>query len=111
MFKGGRSAGHYTFFEYRHWWSMLSRAQEARVESMFRTMDVGRSAWGRLGMRLGAAVANYAGWFGTLGLAARELWRYPVYGEGVKDHHHHTPALPAAPAAAVASGSGGKKHA
>lgn len=88
MHKGGRMAGHYTFFEYEHWWSTLSKAQEARVDSMFRTLDVGRSLWGRILLRVAAAASNYIGWLGTLCLACKELWRYPVYGPGVGDHHH-----------------------
>lgn len=105
--RGGRMAGHHTFFEYRHWWSQLSIAQELRVDAMLRTMDVGRSVWGRVGMRLGAAVANYAGWVGTLVLAGKELWRYPVYGKGVTDHHHHCPAAGAAPVQAHVEVLGG----
>jgi hypothetical protein len=65
---------------------------------MFRTLDVGRSALGRLRLRLAALVDNYAGWVATVGLAAREMWRYPVYGPGVTDHHHRPAMAPAASA-------------
>jgi len=94
MHKGGRMAGHYTFFEYRHWWSTRSIAQDARIDSMFRTLGVGASVWQRMALRVGASVSNYLGWVGTLYLAALELWRYPVYGKGVGDHHYK-PALAA----------------
>jgi hypothetical protein len=86
--KGGRQAGHHTFFEYRNWWDTLSIAQHARVESMLSTLDVGRGTSGRIALRVGAAVGNFLGWVGTCWLAILELWRYPVYGPGVKDHHH-----------------------
>jgi hypothetical protein len=87
MHKGGRMAGHYTFFEYNHWYSQLSKAQEARVQSMFKILDVNRGFWGRVGTRVGALAANWIGWLGTAKLAMLELWRYPVFGKGVQDHH------------------------
>lgn len=88
MHKGGRMAGHYTFFEYNHWYSQLSKAQEARVKSMFQILDVNRGFWGRLATRVSALTANYVGWLGTAKLALLELWRYPVFGKGVADHHY-----------------------
>lgn len=88
MHTGGRMAGHHTFFEYNHWWSGLGRAQEARVAAMLRTLDVGRPIWSRTALRVAAAVGNFASWVGTLYLAFLELWRFPVYGPGVGDHHY-----------------------
>ena len=85
--KGGRMAGHFTFFEYRHWWSQLSRAQEARVDSMFRVLDVDRGFLGRIGLRVGALAANWGGWYATCYLAMLELTRYRVFGANVRDHH------------------------
>jgi hypothetical protein len=86
--KGGRMAGHYTFFEHSHWWSVLSKAQEARVESMFSVLDVGRGPLARAGIRIAALLGNWAGWIRTCGRAVKELWRYPVFGPGVGDHHY-----------------------
>lgn len=80
-------AGHHTFFEYAHWWSGRSIAQDARFDSMFRTLDVGTPWYQRAALRIGAEVGNFLGWLGTLTLAAREIWRYPVFGPGVGDHH------------------------
>lgn len=110
LHKGGRMAGHYTFFEYNHWYSQLSKAQEARAESIFAVMDVGTSFWGKVGLRLGALTTNWAGWVGTCYLAALELWRYPVFGKGVGDHHYkprHAELHAAAGAVSVVKTAGG----
>ena len=102
-------AGHHTFFEYNHWYSQLSKAQEARVESIFHVMDVGAGFWGKFGMRIGALVGNWYGWAGTCCLAVQELWRYPVFGKGVTDHHYktHHARLHAAAGAVLAAKTGG----
>jgi hypothetical protein len=111
MHKGGRMAGHHTFFEYNHWYSQLSTAQEARVKSIFQIMDVNRGFWGRLAIRIGAMTGNWIGWAATAKLAMLELWRYPVFGKGVEDHHFKpkhvllhasTGAVPIAPTSGAA---------
>jgi hypothetical protein len=112
-----RGAGHFTFFEFSRWWSPFSRAQEARVAAMFRTLDVGRPWHARAAMRVAALAGNFAGWVGTCALAARELWRFPVYGPGVVDHHPPRRAAAAAaaradaPAGAPAAPAAGKAKA
>jgi len=79
---GGRMAGSYTFFEYEHWWSMSSKAVEARFEAMLRTLDVGRSPWAKLVLRAGFVYENTAEWFRCVRRSFVERRRFPVFGRG-----------------------------
>lgn len=83
VLKGGRQAGFHTFFEYQHWWDTYSLGQKERVEAMLRTMDVGKSLFHRMIMRLVLTASNTMDWLGTCWLALQEMWRYPVYGHGL----------------------------
>lgn len=97
---GGKASGsnqrvstHYTFFEYRNWWIGCSRAREAKEKAMLDTLDVGKGFIQRILYRMTAITENLINWLGTVCLAAVELYRYPVYGPGVKDHHYRPQSL------------------
>jgi hypothetical protein len=85
---GGRMAGSYTFFEYAHWWSMSSKAVEARIDAMLRTLDVGRSSWARLTMRLSFVAENTVEWLHCVRRSFAERRRFPVFGDRACDQTH-----------------------
>jgi hypothetical protein len=81
---GGRMAGSYTFFEYSHWWSFQSKALEVRVDSMLRTLDVGKSLSQKISMRLGFLSENIAEWFRCVKRSFQEIHRFKIYGQKEK---------------------------
>lgn len=83
---GGRMAGSYTFFEYSHWWSMQSKALEARIDSMLRTLDVGRTLPQKIAVRLGFLSENFVEWVRCLGRSYREITRFKVFGQSKSAH-------------------------
>ena len=85
---GGRMAGSYTFFEYAHWWSMSSKAVEARVSAMLRTLDVGRSPWSKLRLRMAFMAENTAEWLRCVRRSFHERRRFPVFGERSHQNKH-----------------------
>lgn len=87
MHKGGRMAGHHTFFEYRHWWSWGSCAMEDRRTAWLRTMSVGRNWLATQGLKAKWDMTAVGGWCGAALLSMVEVVKYPVYGKGVGDHH------------------------
>ncbi len=79
-------AGSYTFFEYSHWWSMQSKALEARIDSMLRTLDVGRTLPQKIAVRLGFLSENFVEWVRCLGRSYREITRFKVFGQSKSAH-------------------------
>lgn len=77
---GGRMAGSYTFFEYSHWWSFQSKAVSARVESMLRTLDVGRSPLEKADLRFRFLYRNMAEWVRCVGRSMQEMRRFKIFG-------------------------------
>lgn len=77
----------YTFFEYSHWWSMESKALHDRIVSMLSTLDVGKTAWERVGMRMKFLAENIKEWFLCVGRSAKEISRFPVFGPDVTRDH------------------------
>ncbi|KAL6781746.1 hypothetical protein ACKKBF_B09280 [Auxenochlorella protothecoides x Auxenochlorella symbiontica] len=87
--KGGRMAGSYTWFQTRSPWSPLNLPIEERSRIYLKTMSVGKSAIQRLGLRVQLVAAMLGIWILSSLLAVVEIFKFPVYGKGVPDHHVH----------------------
>lgn len=76
----------YTFFEYSHWWSMQSKALEARINSMLRTLDVGRSLPQRIALRVGFLSENLVEWVRCIRRSYSEITRFKVFGHSKSEN-------------------------
>jgi hypothetical protein len=64
---------------------MSSKAVEARIDAMLRTLDVGKSSWARLTMRLSFLAENTAEWLRCVRRSFAERKRFPVFGDRTRD--------------------------
>ncbi|PRW20755.1 FAD NAD(P)-binding domain-containing [Chlorella sorokiniana] len=90
---GGRMAGLHTFFASRNWLSRTNIASELRTAAYISVMEIGQSLPMRMALRVGAYVAEWHRFFVCVRRSARELWNFPIWGKGVKDHYHPTAPL------------------